>query len=251
MHTKRSRWEERRLKRLTRRLRPTPVPEARECRWQQAIVDHVTRYVGAPEFVLHEIKSELVHLDVHVVPPAPDRAFWFLFTTGMSARPMTVPAGAHSSRYAELSILLPRTWKLDRASWQQDSRWFWPIGELKSAALLPHRFKTWLGYGHTIVGAEPDAPYAPSTRLSSMVVLPPVSIPDEVTRIYVGDLEVELLTLWPLYPEELDYKLERGLDALIEALDEAEVDDVIDPGRRCAVDRAGGSVTTSENGRSR
>lgn len=201
----------------------------------QTIVDHVTRYVGAPAFVIHEIESDLIHLDVHAVPPAADRPFWFLFTTGMSARPMATPACVDASRYAELSILLPPEWKLDRASWQQDTRWFWPVRELRSAARLPHRFRTWLGNGHTIAQPDPDNPYDPSTRLSSMVVLPPVSVPDAATRLYVGDLEIDLLTLWPLYPEELDFKLKFGAEVLAVGFGAADIRDVIEPNRRSVI----------------
>jgi hypothetical protein len=108
---------------------------------EAAIVEHVSRHLARPAFVVHEIESELVHLDVHVVPPDQDRDFWFLFTTGMSARPMKKPSDAPGSSLAELSILLPRHWRLDRESWRE-TRWFWPVRELKAAALLPHRHGT-------------------------------------------------------------------------------------------------------------
>jgi hypothetical protein len=195
----------------------------------------VSRHLAPPAFVIHEIESELVHVDVHVVPPASDRQFWFLFTTGMSALPMTVPRDLDCSRHAELSILLPPDWKLDRASWIEDTRWFWPIAELKSAALLPHRFRTWLGEGHTIGGVDPAASFDPSTRLSNSIVVYSPSLPAEMHALYVGDLEIELLTLMPVYPEELDHKLRFGLDALLEKFELAGVDDVIDPGRPSAL----------------
>src|SRR4030095_2431967 len=97
---------------------------AEVCAHEQEIVDHVTRHLAPPAFVLHEHVSEIVHVDVHFVPPAVDRDYWFLFTTGMSALPMTTPPDAGGSRFAELSILLPPDWVIDRARWAQDGRWF-------------------------------------------------------------------------------------------------------------------------------
>lgn len=213
---------------------------ARQTSHEAAIVEHVSRHLARPTFVIHEIESELVHLDVHVVAPAPAHDFWFLFTTGMSARPMKKPHDAPGSRLAELSILLPRDWRLDRDSWR-DTRWFWPIRELREAALLPHRHDTWLGYGHTIRPAdvsrsgELTRSLDASTRLSSLLVVASDLVPDETELIESGAARLDLLTVFPIYPEELDYKTEQGLDALMTAFEAAGISDVIDPARPSAV----------------
>mgnify|MGYP000664765674 CR=1 FL=1 len=34
--------------------------------------------------VFHELMSDIVHIDVHIVPPDENRPFYLLFTTGMS-----------------------------------------------------------------------------------------------------------------------------------------------------------------------
>src|SRR5262245_9198634 len=85
------------------------------CAHETAIVNHVARHVAPAAFVIHEEHSEIVHLDVHVVPPAPDRDHYFLFTTGMSARPMYKPRDAPGSRFAEVSLALPSFWRFDRS----------------------------------------------------------------------------------------------------------------------------------------
>ena len=58
----------------------------------EAISRHVGRYVGKVAHVFHEIVSDLVHVDVHLVPPQPNGDFVTLVTSGMSDRPMTLPA---------------------------------------------------------------------------------------------------------------------------------------------------------------
>ena len=50
-----------------------------------------------------------------------------------------------------------------------------------------------------------------------------------------GSRQVDLLTLIPIYPEEVDYKLEHGAEALLDALDRAGIGDLIDPARPSAI----------------
>lgn len=216
-------------KQLARRSR-SHAPTTLAAHEQARIVEHVTRHLAAPAFVIHEIESEIVHVDVNVVPPGPERDFWFLFTTGMSARPMTIPPDTGCSRFAEVSILLPADWKLDQASWRNDSRWFWPIRELMDTARLPHRHRTWLGCGHTIASANVPA-YDASTELGGLLVMHARSVPEELASIQRPNSQIDLLTLWPLYPDELGYRAEHGVGALVDLLDEAGVSDIIDPQR--------------------
>jgi hypothetical protein len=186
---------------------------------------------------MHELESELVHVDIHVVRPTARHDFWFLFTTGMSTRPMKKPHDAPGECLAEVSLLLPPEWRLDRAS-LRDPRWFWPLRELREAALLPHRFASWLADGHTIIPQDVTAAFDvsrsldASTRLASLLVLATELLPSIITA---RKHRIELLTLHPMYPEELDYKIEHGLDALLRAFNDAGVGDVIDPARESAI----------------
>jgi hypothetical protein len=179
--------------------------------------------------VIHEIVSKIVHLDVHVVPPATDRDYYFLFTTGMSSRPMAKPPEAPGSQFAELSLALPSSWRFDR----QIPRWMWPILELKSAALLPHRSHSWLGPGHTMV-SDPPKPFDASTRFSSLLVVEPALLPPDARTIHTGGLAIDLLSVRPLYPEELEYRFDHGVDALVDSLGDVGASDVIDPSRPSA-----------------
>lgn len=227
---RRKRARQRRNGRLERRrvADTSRSPVAISSPHEETIVLHVTQRLAAPAFVLHEIESEIVHLDVHVVPPDNDRDYWFLFTTGMSARPMALPAHAHASRLAEISIKLPRDWVFDRAIWAREPRWFWPIAELRDAAKLPHRHHTWLGHGHTILAPCRDS-FDPSTRLSSSIVVDDV---DELGPVALANgAFVDLLTLWPLHESERDYAIEFGSCELLDVFSEGGCDFVIDPDR--------------------
>ena len=77
-----------------------------------AIRAHLASLVGTPTLVLQELVSELVRLDVHLVPPTPERRWTTAFTTGMSARPMEIPpelSGRFPDR-VELILRLPPDW---------------------------------------------------------------------------------------------------------------------------------------------
>jgi hypothetical protein len=73
-----------------------------------------------------------------------------------------------------------------------------------------------------------------STRLSSFLVLAS-DLVHEIELIKSGAARVDLLTLFPMYPEELDYKLDHGFDALMAIFAAAGISDVIDPARPNAI----------------
>jgi hypothetical protein len=76
----------------------------------EAIKRHIEAHLGKIDSVFHELVSDLVHLDVHLIKPAAGRDFHTLVTSGMSDRPMSVPEGAEEYRYSELLIGLPQDW---------------------------------------------------------------------------------------------------------------------------------------------
>lgn len=135
---------------------------------------HVNRHLGQVQMVFHELISDKVHLDVHFIPPTPERPFHTLVTSGMSERPMTVPAGAEEFRHAELLICLPATWKLrseeNGEDPLRDERHYWPIRWLKTLARLPHEHRTWIGPLHAIPNGDPAMPLAPGVRFTGFIV---------------------------------------------------------------------------------
>jgi hypothetical protein len=97
----------------------------------EKISEHIEQYIGPVASVFHELLSDLVHIDVHIVEPTEERNFYTLVTSGMSDLPMAAPEGAEEFRYAELLIALPPDWPMGDDEWKQDEN-FWPIWMLKS-----------------------------------------------------------------------------------------------------------------------
>ncbi|HYE21513.1 MAG TPA: suppressor of fused domain protein [Tepidisphaeraceae bacterium] len=201
-----------------------------------AISDHIERHIGPVAGVFHEIVSDLVHIDIHMVAPTEERPWHTLVTSGMSDRPMTVPdpedPELRELRYAELLICLPPDWPMEQEQWADDDN-FWPIRWLKQVARLPHEYETWVGAGHTIPNGDPAEPVATNTKLCCMLLMPPVLVSEGFHRLAVSDDKaINFYALFPLYQEEMELKLNKGLDPLVERFAKAEVSELLDVGRK-------------------
>ncbi|MDJ0366318.1 suppressor of fused domain protein [Hymenobacter sp. H14-R3] len=202
-----------------------------------AIAAHIERYLGPVSGVYHELLSDKVHLDVHIVPPSADFPFYALITSGMSDRPMTVPPEASlddAPPFAELCILLPSTWDIptdpaEVATAFADDNVYWPIRWLKMLARLPHEYGSWLGFGHTIPNGEEAAPFADNTELGCMLLLTALSLPEEFQTLVISpEKTVQFYTLYPIYREEMALKMAQGADALIDRFEDYDIGDVLD-----------------------
>lgn len=202
----------------------------------EAISDHIEAHIGPIEMVFHEIISDLVHIDVHWVAPTDERPVHTLITSGMSDRPMVVPDECKEFELAELMVTLPADWELSQESFEDENN-YWPIRLMKMLARLPHEYETWLGVGHTVPNSDPPEPYASRNKFSCALIMPPLTVPDEFHELQVDEGVINFYSIIPLYDEETNYKLQNGLDALLDKFDEADVGEVIDIGRQNACKR--------------
>ncbi len=194
----------------------------------EAVSNHITQHIGPIDFVFHELISDKVHIDVHVVKPRPDRPYITLVTSGMSDRPMTVPPGVEAPQFAELLVCLPPDWPLSQESFEDEAN-YWPIRWLKQLARLPHDYRTWLGFGHSVPNGDPAEPFADNTDFCCMLVLPPVRFGDDFQLLEMPDgKQIAFYALVPLYAEEMEMKLRRGTNALLEEFDRIGITELID-----------------------
>ena len=104
------------------------------------VVRHVEQHIGPVGSVFHELGSDFVHIDIHVVPPTPGRDYLTLVTTGMSDWPMAVPDDSDYPCYAELLVNLPAGWPLYQEAFEEEDN-YWPVRWLKLLARWPHERK--------------------------------------------------------------------------------------------------------------
>ena len=204
---------------------PWQPPQGEVCLEQ--ISAHIQRYLGVIETVFHEVASDMVHIDVHFVKPSDDYPYIRLVTSGMSDLPMTMPSENAVPRFVELIMSLPADWKLDQTA-LEDEYWYWPVGLLKYLARLPHKYQTWLGWGHTVPNGDPAEPYAPDTNLCGSIVLPSVTVPDGFHSLRIDDQkEITFYAVVPLFEEEMNLKLRLGTDELLDRLGNKGITDVV------------------------
>lgn len=205
-------------------------PHGEEC--IEEISDHIEVYIGEIEAVFHELVSDTVHIDIHYVKPTAERPFHTLITSGMSDLPMCVPDEVDASRYMELMITLPEYWQISDQDFK-DERWYWPLRELKFLARFPHKYGTWLGWGHTIPNGDPSEPFCKNTALSGVIILPPINVPEAFYQLKIDEeKEIHFLSIVPLFEEEMNYKLRKGYEALLDKFDESGITDVVDIKRK-------------------
>lgn len=197
----------------------------------ELIGKHIERHLGRYSRVFHEIVSDLVHIDVHIVPPSKKRPFYTLVTSGMSDRPMTVPKGAGEFRYAELMLCLPPDWPMEEQDWKHP-RHYWPIEFLKFLARMPHQYATWLYWGHTIPHDE-TARCFPGTKFCCAFIGPPSRAPEKFQRLKVGAKKtINFYAVYLLYREEMELKMEQGVEALCDRLEAVGATELVEVKRK-------------------
>ena len=186
-----------------------------------ALERHIEDHFGSFKNVFHEIASPDIHVDIIIIEPTPERDYYTLLTLGMGARKMNVPEelGEYHLERAELMVCLPPNWKLDDLS---DEKWYWPLRWLKKLARLPGENNTWLGWGHTIPNG---APLAEDTCLSALLLIYPGAFGEgsfECELPSGGD--VNFYQMIPIHKEELEYKLRNNAEALLNLMNDEDLD---------------------------
>lgn len=196
------------------------------------ISEHIEKHIGGINLVFHELISDKIHIDIHWVKPSVNFPFNTLITSGMSDIPMNTPESLDSYKYSELCILLPSDWKIDELSFEDENN-YWPIRWLKIIARFPHDYNTWIGNGHTIPNGENADSFAENTKLGCMLLLPSFTLGEEFSVLKINDDKIiNFYCLNPLYKEEMDFKLKKGTDKLLNKLDKFNISEIIDNTRK-------------------
>ncbi len=206
------------------------VPNGEQC--IDEISNHIKQHIGGIGIVFHEILSDTVHIDVHHVKPTKDKPFHTLITSGMSDLPMQLPDNVEAIGFMELMITLPEYWQVYEEAFK-DEGWYWPVRQLKFLARFPHKYDTWLGWGHTLPNGDPAEKFAENTLLNGVIILPSMHVPKEFYTLTINkDKTIEFLSVVPLYEEEMNLKLHKGTDALLDRLNKYGISDIVNIDRK-------------------
>lgn len=205
----------------------------------EAISAHIERHVGPVKTVYHEIISDKVHIDVHIVAPNEKFPFYTLVTSGMSDRPMKAPEKYAHFAYSELFICLPADWKMDQADWKDDAN-YWPIRWLKTLARFPHEYDAWLWYGHSMPHGDPPTPIHPATNLCAFLLLQNFRLPRAFGTLKISEEKtIHFLSLIPIHQDELELKFKKGGEEIEARFNKAGLSELLNINRPSCVSRGG------------
>ena len=209
---------------------PLYVYSDKELNKVSAYIEH---QYGEYEEVMHEIVSFDVHLDVAMVPPTEEQPYYKLVTMGAGAYRMDVPKEfkPYKLERAEYVIFLPKDWDI-KSSKEED---YWPIRMLKDVARLPILTESWLTYGHTVQMNEDASPVAENTQFNSCVLIGSIGKNNQdVEPLKTGlfGKTINFYQIYPLYNEEMEFKLEHSLDELSERIRVEDMDPVVNIHRK-------------------
>lgn len=194
------------------------APEMYSEKEMRAIEKHIEKSFGSFKYVIHEIVSPDIHVDICIVEPSKEHDFYTLVTMGMGAHKMNVPPALQKEydlQRAEIMVTLPQKWDLK----SDKEEFYWPLRWLKILARLPIDNNTWLGYGHTVPNG---GPFADNTELSGVALYMPYTFKEDDFACLLPDGgKVNFYQMLPLYEEEMNYKLKKGdIDALFDKFDD-------------------------------
>lgn len=201
----------------------------------KAVGEHIEKYFGKYDNVMHELVSPDIHIDICVIPPRKEHEYYTLVTMGMGAFKMPVPEDDEYEdlKRAELLVNLPSDWHLDRESLKEE-KWYWPIRLLKYMARSPLNNDLYFCWGSTMEFDDIES-FDDSTKLCTAITLSPgvFGEPSYECRLPNGEV-VNFYQAIPLYREELTYKIENSVDKLLQKCPD-EILEVINPVRLNAI----------------
>ncbi len=166
--------------------------------------------------VFHEIVSDIVHIDVHIMMPTEEENFYVLYTTGMSTLAMNMPEELQADykhlERAEFFLTIPGSVDIEEI---KEGKYFWTVNLLRTLARYVHTYNTWFSHGHSIPNGANSAPYDEFTKFTGSMFIYKDAIAAK------DDVGITFLEVFPLFTEEMNMKLDLGVDALMEKLIES------------------------------
>ena len=195
----------------------------------ELIDNHLSKFYDDDEiFVFHEIMSMDFHLDVYFIK-SQKHSFNILLTSGMSSMEMDLDQNIKNRnelKFAELILLLPKEIEFGEIQNGENEN-DWILSMLKQTARYPHHYGTWLGIGHTIQATEELEPYDINTEFVGSIILPSVTFDEDFTKIEMDGNEINFYSLFPLYKNEFEYKIEVGYSKFLDLLIKANSNEIL------------------------
>jgi Suppressor of fused protein (SUFU) len=210
-----------------------------EGRYLADISKHIDRHIGSVGYVLHEIVSPTVHVDVHVIAANQQLPYLTIVTSGMSDIDMVPPKGlnpAEDYKLAEIIAFLPADWPIDNLTESSGEEFeplgWYPIRWLKHYARMPHDRNSVLSWNVSTSNGAPASPIGGGTDMVGFLFAPAIQLGGDGLFVPTHDgRKIRLLNLVPILEDEVQLAIKKGGEALCDKLDKVE-NFVFDPVRK-------------------
>ena len=179
---------------------------------RRALLRHITRHFGEIDKLISYKYDPGVRIEVAEIPPSEknDRDYYVMVTVGMGAHKMKVPPSYADmvEPRAELVMYLPPE--------MDDTMRLWAVNYMSTIARLPLERNSWSSFGHIFSNGRP---LMNGTNLIASTLIEIQDADDNAPFCVLpnGDMVV-LYQIFPLYKEEVEYKLGHGLGGLIDKM---------------------------------
>lgn len=195
---------------------------------------HLERGLGPSSGRIFEIIPDGMRLDIMVFPPRDARKDWVFVTAGMGAREMPGLRPEDRAGFARAELMLTLGDAQARAATGDtpgDADWA-PIKMLKSLARWPHTSGMFVHATQTVDISAFRIGFGMPENFNAVMFLPPPSFDGDLFRVPLSNGQtLNVYCPVPLYPGELQVKLDKGVDALFDILDPTGVCERFDPKR--------------------
>ena len=173
------------------------------------------------ELPVSEGQIPLLILDLELATPVN-----VLVTNGLREKRMNVPERETGKEHIELFFCLPSYWEWDDLN-NPNTNWVYEVIQRLSAYLLEND-DAWFGNGHTMNARKDGSSLSSTMKQDHLILLNPLLLEEAMAPIQVGDMEVNFLSIVPIFSDEWDYKQSKGTVKFVRKLINKGVSEKLD-----------------------
>ena len=148
-----------------------------------------------------------------------------VMTCGLSDYKMPVMEKWKGREFNEIFFCLPSYWELDDLT---NEHFNWVYDWIFRLEQFVREKQTWYGPGHTIPAGNPPAALSPTMKQEYFIFLDPIYLEEELQPIEREEKTIFFLSIVPIFPDELDYKIGKGTYKLIQKFRHRNFDERLD-----------------------
>lgn len=178
--------------------------------------------------------SHRVRKDVNPLHPEQPLVFLYLeqrvpvtvvMTCGLSEYEMPVMEKWKGREFNELFFCLPAYWELDNL---ENENFNWVYSWIFRLEKFVREKNTWYGPGHTIPAGNPPTALSSTMKEEYFIFMDPIFLEYELQPAIFEEKTVYFLSIVPIFPDELDYKMGKGTYKLIQKFRHRNFDERLD-----------------------